>query len=314
MENKLPYRAYSEYLKEKYNEKVYKLPVNLPVTCPNRDGKVGRGGCTFCGEVGTGFETLSNEISPKEQLEKNMEYIRRRYKANKFIAYFQNYSNTYLRVEEFEAYLRESIIEDIVELCISTRPDCISKEHLTVLDQIKKEFNVEISIELGLQTVNYHSLKKINRGHTLAEFISAVLEIKKYGFEVCTHLILNLPYDNQDDVIENAKILSALQVDQVKLHALYLMEDTAMGKMYQNKEFQLIPVEEYQERVITFLEYLDPKMVVQRLIGRAPEENALFVNWNMSWWKIRDEIHEKMWERGTFQGKKYHYLHGKAFK
>lgn len=310
----LPYRAYSEYLKEKYGEKVYKLPVNLPVTCPNRDGKAGTGGCTFCGEIGTGFESLSNRLSPKEQLQQNMEYIRKRYKANKFIAYFQNYSNTYLDVELFEAYLREAILEDIVELCISTRPDCISREHLLVLDRIRKETSVEITIELGLQTVNYHTLKKINRGHTLGEFINGVLEIKKFGFEICTHLILNLPWDDRDDVIENAKILSALEISSIKLHALYLMEDTAMGKMYQNKEFEMIGLQEYQERVITFLQYLSPDIVVQRLIGRAPEENALFVNWNTSWWKIRDEIHGIMEQRNTRQGDKFNYLHGKVFR
>ncbi len=312
-EKELPYRAYSDYLKEKYGEKVYKLPVNLPVTCPNRDGKLGTGGCSFCGEIGTGFESLSNLLTVKDQLIQNMSYIRNRYKANKFIAYFQNYSNTYLEVSLFEDYLRDAILDDIVELCISTRPDCITLEHLQVLDKLKNEYKIEIAIELGLQTVNYHTLKKINRGHTLGEFINAVMLIKRFDFDICTHLILNLPWDDETDVIENAKIISALEIQQVKLHALYLMEDTEMGKMYQNNEFTMIPVKEYQERVITFLENLNPKVVVQRLIGRAPKENALFVNWNMSWWKVRDEIHERMWKRGSYQGVKYDYLNGKAF-
>ncbi|GAB6087111.1 TIGR01212 family radical SAM protein [Alkaliphilus crotonatoxidans] len=309
----LPYRAYSAYLKEKYKEKVYKLPVNLPVTCPNRDGKLGKGGCTFCGEVGAGFENLPNCLSVSAQLRQNMEYIRKRYKARKFIAYFQNYSNTYLPVKDFEMYMREALLENVVELCISTRPDCITGDHLAVLKKISEEHKITISIELGLQTVNYHTLKKINRGHGLAEFIDAVLQIRNYGFEICAHLILNLPWDTMEDVIENAKVLSALKIQQVKLHALYIMADTVMGDQYQNKEFTMISVEEYQERVMVFLEYLAPSIAVQRLIGRAPEENALFVNWNQSWWRIRDEIHSKMQQQGRFQGKKADYLGGKAF-
>ncbi|SCY27318.1 TIGR01212 family radical SAM protein [Alkaliphilus peptidifermentans] len=310
----LPYKTYSEYLKEKYKEKVYKLPVNLPITCPNRDGKLGEGGCIFCADVGAGFESLSNTVSVKEQLLQNMSYIKKKYKAEKFIAYFQNFSNTYLDTKQFASYMEDAVIDDVVEICVSTRPDCITVEHLKVLKQIKLKHGLEISIELGLQTVNYHTLKKINRGHTLAEFIDAVTAIKSFGFEICAHLILNLPWDNIEDVIENAKIVSALRVDQVKLHALYIIENTILGEMYKTGEIKITPVEEYKERVITFLEFLYPNIVVQRLIGRAPEENALFVNWNMSWWKIRDEIHGEMINENRYQGKKANYLEGKALK
>lgn len=312
LNKELIYNTYSDYLKEKYGEKVYKLPINLPVTCPNRDGKLGAGGCIFCAEVGTGFENLPNHYGISHQLEENMKLIRKKYKANKFIAYFQNFTNTYLPIESFKKYITEALMEDIVEIAISTRPDCIAEEYLVFLKEIQLKHSVEISIELGLQTVNYHTLKKINRGHTLAEFIDAVLQIKKYGFQICTHLILNLPWDNKVDVIENAKILSALKIQQVKLHALYIVKDTVMGEMYEKGELQLISAEEYKERVITFLEYLDSSIIVQRLIGRAPEENSLFVNWNMSWWKIRDEIHEKMKANNNYQGKKASYLGGKA--
>ncbi|ABR49802.1 conserved hypothetical radical SAM protein [Alkaliphilus metalliredigens QYMF] len=306
------YRTYSEFLKEKYGEKVYKLPINLPLTCPNRDGKVGIGGCTFCAEVGTGFECLPNSYEVVEQLEKNKSYIQKKYKANKFIAYFQNFSNTYMPFEQFQKYIEEAIVEDVVEIAISTRPDCINDKYLGFLQSLQEKHHIEFSIELGLQTVNYHTLNKINRGHTLAEFIDAVLRIKRYGFPICAHLILNLPWDTETDVIENAKIMSALGIEQVKLHGLYIMENTAMGKMYENKEFQMISVEEYQERVMIFLEYLSSHIVVQRLIGRAPKENSLFVNWNMSWWKIRDEIHEMMIQNHRYQGKKSDYLNGKA--
>lgn len=315
MENKNDlYRRYSEHLKEKYGEKVYKLPVNLPVTCPNRDGHGGWGGCTFCGDEGAGFENLSNLISVSEQINKNKEYISKKYKAQKFIAYFQNFSNTYMSLDTFKAAIEQSIKEDIVQIAISTRPDCIREEYLQFLYEIRNKHNIDIGIELGLQTVQYHSLIKINRGHTLAEFIDAVLRIQKYGFELCTHLILNLPWDTEIDVIENAKILSALSINQVKLHSLYIIENTVMGHQFNNKEFTMISVEEYKRRVINFLEYLSPDIVVQRLIGRAPKENTLFVNWNMSWWKIRDEIEAEMRLNNNYQGRLCNYLNGKAVK
>ncbi|RKD31559.1 TIGR01212 family radical SAM protein [Thermohalobacter berrensis] len=310
-ENKL-YRVYSKYLKEKYGEKVYKLPINLPVTCPNRDGCVGYGGCIFCGEKGAGFENLSNVLSVREQLIKNKDYISKRYKAMKFIAYFQNFTNTYLPLERFKGYIKEAIMDDIVEIDISTRPDCISEKYLKFLDSVKKEYDKNITVELGLQTVNYHTLKKINRGHSLAEFIDSVQRIKKYGFNICVHLILNLPWDDMDDVIENAKIISALGIEQVKLHSLYIVEDTIIGKMYKEGRIKLGSKDEYIKRVITFLEYLHPDIVVQRLIGRAPKEDTLFVNWDTSWWKIKDEIIKTMKQNNSYQGKRCNYLNGKA--
>ncbi len=308
------YRRYSSYLKEKYGEKVYKLPVNLPVSCPNRDGVLGYGGCTFCGAEGTGFESLSNTISVAEQIKENMDYISKKYKAKKFIAYFQNFSNTYMPVKDFERLVKEAITDGVVQIAISTRPDCIRKEYLEILKSIQEHDKIDISIELGLQSVNYHTLLKINRGHTLGEFIDAVLKIKNYPFEICTHLILNLPWDNETDVIENAKILSALSIQQVKLHSLYIVDHTLMGMQYKNKEFDMISLEEYKKRVILFLEYLSPEIVIQRLIGRAPKENTLFVNWNTSWWKIRDEIEEEMRKEGKYQGRLFNYLDGKGLK
>ena len=301
------YNEYSKYLKDKYGEKVYKLPINIPVTCPNRDGTVGVGGCTFCAEEGTGFEMLDSKISVKEQIEKNMDYISKKYKAEKFIAYFQNYTNTYLKLETFKKYITEAIVDNIVEISISTRPDCIGDEYLEFLNEVRDTYHINISIELGLQTVNYQTLIVINRGHTLAAFIDAVMRIKKFNFDTCVHVILNLPGDNIYDTIETAKILSVLKVEQVKLHSLYIMENTAMGSLYKKNEIVIISHDEYVERVITFLEHLNKDIVVQRLLGRAPKENSLFVNWGMSWWKIKDEILESMSKQGSYQGKKAIY-------
>lgn len=301
------YNKYSDYLKLKYGEKVYKLPVNIPCTCPNRDGALGYGGCTFCADVGTGFEMLDNSLSVKEQLNRNMEYISKKYKSDKFIAYFQNYTNTYMDIERFKNYINDAIMDNIVEIAISTRPDCISDEILEFLNEIKKQ-NVNITIELGLQTVNYHTLKNINRGHTLAEFIDAVLRVKRYNFEICTHIILNLPGDTILDTVETAKILSVLKINQVKIHSLYIMENTEMGRAYKNNEITLISKDEYVERVIVFLEHLDVDITVQRLIGRAPEKDSLFVNWGMSWWKINDDILYKMKSENRYQGSKNKFV------
>lgn len=308
------YKTYSSYLKEKFGEKVYKLPISLPLTCPNRDGSVGENGCIFCGEEGGSFENLASSISVKDQLEKNKEYIGKRYNAKKFIAYFQNFTNTYMPFEQFKKYIEEAIIEDIVGISISTRPDSVNDKYLQYLSNIKNEYNIEITVELGLQSVNYHSLLKINRGHSLGEYIDAAVKLKKYGLRNCTHLILNLPWDDDVDAIENAKVLSALAVEEIKLHALYILEDTALGNMYKKGEIQLISRDQYIERVIIFLEYLNPNVVVQRVIGRAPEENTLFVNWDESWWKIRDKITLTMEERNTKQGAKFNYLNGKALR
>lgn len=308
------YKTYSRYLKDKFGEKVYKIPINLPVTCPNRDGNISKGGCTFCGEEGGSFGSLCNTLNVREQMDKNIDYIGRRYKAKKFIAYFQNFTNTYLELNKFKSYIRESIRENIVGISISTRPDCINDEYLEFLEEIQREHDLLITIELGLQTVNYHSLKKINRGHGLAEFIDASLRVKRYGFRVCAHLILNLPWDNRLDTKENAKTLSALGVDEIKLHALYIVKGTRLGDQYEKNEFDMITKEEYMSRVILFLEHLDPSVVVQRIIGRAPREHVLFVNWDTSWWKIRDDIVSKMVEKGSYQGKEFNYLNGKALR
>ena len=314
MSNITVYNVYSDYLKDRFGEKVYKLPIKLPLTCPNRDGCVGVGGCIFCGEEGGSFENLSSEISVKKQVMKNKEYISKRYKANKFISYFQNFTNTYMPIEEFKKVVEESIVEDIVGISISTRPDSVSEEYLQYLSEVKERYDLDITMEIGLQTVNYHTLYKINRGHTLAEFIDSILLCKKYGIRTCAHLILNLPWDDRKDVIECAKVLSALRVDEVKLHALYILEGTTLGRMYNEGEISIISKDEYIERVILFLEYLNDNIIIQRIIGRAPEENSLFVNWNESWWKIRDSIVEEMERRESYQGKNCDYLNGKALR
>lgn len=308
------YRVYSKFLKEKYGEKVYKLPVALPLTCPNRDGSAGVGGCVFCGEIGAGYENLPASMTVQEQLKANIAHIAPKYKAYKYIPYYQNFSNTYLPVDRFKAYMEDGCIDTTVGLAIATRPDCISDPYLEVLQDIRERYNVDIYLEYGLQSVNYHTLEKINRGHGLAEFIDAVLRTKKYGISTCAHMILNLPWDTMDDTVEGARILSALGVDQVKLHALYIVKNTLMAKWYEAGDFSLISADEYIDRVIAFLRNLDDRIVLQRLVGRAPETNTLFTNWSMGWWRIQEEIDRRMEEMDVQQGDLCNYLNGPAVR
>lgn len=312
--NQRLYYKYSDYLKDRYKEKVYKIPVNVNTTCPNRDGNIGYGGCIFCGEEGAGFELLDNENSIKNQISKNKKFISNKYKAEKFIIYFQNFTNTYINFKTFKTNILESIDSDVVEIAVSTRPDCVTNEILTFLKEVKKKYNININIELGLQTCNYKSLKKLNRGHTLAEYIYTANRIKDVGFDLCTHIILNLPWDEVDDAVENAKIVSSIKTDTVKIHSLYILKDTVLGKMYEEKKISIINKDEYIERMILFLEYLDPKIGIQRLFSRAPKERTLFCNWDTSWWKLKDDLINMMNEKRSFQGKKYNYLIPKVKK
>ena len=306
------YQKYSDYLKKKYGEKIYKLPINLPITCPNR---ISGSGCSFCAEIGTGFKAMDATFSVTEQLTHTKKLITSKYKANKFIAYFQNYTNTFMPIAQFQAYITEAAKDpDIVEISISTRPDCIKVTYLEILKQIQEEYQIGIHIELGLQSVNYHTLDANDRGHGLAEFIDAVLRIHRFSFTVCAHIILNLPQDTMRDVIETAKILSSLEVDVVKLHSLYIAKNTKLSRQYKDGTIKICSKEEYLDRVILFLEYLSPNIVVERLFSRVPKEDAIFSNWNTSWWKLQDELLQKMEEQNSYQGKCFDYLNGSALK
>lgn len=246
---------------------------------------------------------LSSALSVQEQLNINMKYIEKRYRAKKFIAYFQNYSNTYIPFEQFRKYVNESIADKISAIYISTRPDCISDEQLNFLKEIQYSKKIDIVVEIGLQTANENTLKILNRGHSVEDFKKAAARIKSVNLGICTHYIVDLPWDNTEDVIKGARLLTELQVDQVKVHSLYVLENTLLGDMYKNKQFEPVCLNEYINRVICFLENLSPEIVVQRLTGRAPKERTLFCNWGISWWKIRDMIEAEMHKRNTFQGK-----------
>lgn len=312
-ESKRLFYSYSEYLKQKYGQKVYKLPVNLPVSCPNRMG--GQRGCAFCSPCGAGFEAQDSVLSVSEQLQRNRNHIEERYHAHKFIAYFQNYTNTFLPIGQFRSYLEEAAaVPDLVGIAVSTRPDCLGREYLEVLNRIRETHGLDIIVELGLQTANYHTLEAIGRGHTAAEFIDAALAVHEFDFELCAHVILNLPGDELLDAVESAKLLSALRVHSVKVHSLYIARNTRLCEAFENGTITVCSKEEYQNRVIAFLEHLNPEIAVERLYSRAPQEDTVFCNWGVSWWKLKDELTRQMQEEGRFQGRCFHYLNGAALR
>lgn len=315
MNRDLPYYPISDFYKNKYGEKVYKLPIKLSLTCPNRDGQAGFGGCIFCSESGGSFENLPTSLTVEKQLEINKDYIGSRYKAKKFIAYFQNFSNTYMDLDKFKEVIKACNKDYIIAISVSTRSDCITEKKLEFLKEFSDETGIDISIELGLQTANYKSLKILNRCEDLADFIKACNMIKKYDFNICTHVILSLPWDDKIDIIETARILNVLDVDEVKIHSLFIVKNTKLASMYENNEFEMPSKKTYQENVVTFLRHLNKNIAIQRLVGRAPKEDTIFCNWDSSWWAIRDEIIAFMNDKGFSQGdlsqkKKYKILEG----
>lgn len=302
--NNNPYYSVGEYYKDTYGEKVYKLPIKLSLTCPNRDGACGLGGCIFCSESGGSFENLPSYLTVNQQLERNKDYIGSRYKAKKFIAYFQNFSNTYMSLEDFKEVIRACNKDYIVAISISTRSDCVSRDKLVFLDEFRRETGIDITFELGLQTANYRSLDILNRGESLADFIFAVNLLNEYNIRVCTHVILSLPWDGIRDVVETARIVNALGVKEIKIHSLFIVRNTKLAKMYEENKIKMISKDEYENNVIEFLRYIDRDVAVARIVGRAPKDETIFCNWDTSWWKIRDEIIQNMNDRGIVQGDK----------
>lgn len=308
------YLHYRDVLRERYHCKVYKIPIALPVTCPNRDGTAGSGGCTFCGSIGAGYERR-DYLSITEQIDRSTASMVRKYKAEEFIPYFLNYTNTYAPPGEFAAWADEALRhEKTVGLDVSTRPDCIHEVYLDILKEASQKYGKDITIELGLQSVNPHTLLRLNRCHTAAECIDAALRIGRYGFELCVHLIIDLPFDDMVDVVEAAKFLSALPVTQVKLHSLFLVKGTELARAYEDGEFQLLSIDDYAERAAVFLSYLRPDIAVQRMAGRAYGPTILTANWGRSWWEVQARVEEKLEDRDIHQGDRCRYLDGASVR
>lgn len=304
------YRTYSDYLKEKYKEKVYKIPVALPVTCPNRDGALDSGGCIFCGSIQADYETKAVGMEITRQIDRSISHVGPKYKAKKFIAYFLNFTNTYMPLSRFKRYVEEACSHpDIVELDVATRLDCIHEAYLDVLQEAREKYGTNIAIELGLQSANSHTLLKIGRCHTAAEFIDAALCVGWYHFDLCAHIIADLPWDDRIDVEEAAKLVSVLPVTEIKIHFLYIVKGTKLAEMYEKGEVKLLPPEEYAERTVLILSMIHPDIAVQRIVGRT-SANTLSVNGGRPWWEVKEHIEKLMRDRHLKQGSACDYMHG----
>ena len=287
-------RTLSEYLKSEYGEKIYKLSLCSGCTCPNRDGTVGTGGCTFCSEGGSGeFAAAPGPLN--EQIEDARGRIAAKTDARRFIAYFQSFTNTYGDPEHLRRIYREAILrDDIAVLSLGTRPDCLEKEIMDVLrelNQIKP-----VWIELGLQTIHEKTALRINRGYPLPVFEEAVRKLKQAGLQVIVHVILSLPGEDREDMLETARYLSALNpgIDGIKLQMLNILEGTAMAEEYQEHPFPLLTMEEYAEIVCEMIRILPDDIVVHRMTGDGPGNLLIAPDWVRNKKKVLNTIHRRL--------------------
>ncbi|PIJ62088.1 radical SAM protein [Mesotoga sp. H07.pep.5.3] len=293
-----PYNDLKTHLKSRYGEPVQRVPLDAGFSCPHKVN--GKGGCIYCDSSGSGF-TVDSTLSLREQLESRMEFLRKK-GIRKFMAYFQANSNTFAPVKKLRQLYREVIVDDVVILDISTRPDLVSDEVLDLLEEFTSD--VDVILELGLQSINPNTIKTINRGHTLSHFIDSALRIKKRRIDLVVHMISNLPWDTEEDVAEAARLISVLGIDGVKLHSLYVVEGTELARMYEAGEVKIGSVDEFLERVVVFLEHLDWRVVVHRLVSDPPNEGTMFGNWGMSKIKLLNMLERKMIIEGRYQGSK----------
>jgi len=301
LQNNKYYLPFGDYLKNLFGEKVYKVTLDAGFSCPNRDGSLSREGCIFCDDSGSFSRLYSNAMPVKEQLVTGMEKIRKKYHANKFLAYFQAYTNTYKPVGELKKIYDDVFIENVVGMSIGTRPDCVDEEKLDLI----ASYNVDnrfIQIEYGIQSVHDKTLKLINRGHDFKCFQRACHLSKERNLKVCAHVILGLPNETHEDMMQTAKTLAKMEIDGIKIHMLAVMEGTKIHKMYENGEINLMSEEDYISTVCDFLEYLSPKTVIQRLAGNGKREFRVHPKWLGKKLELVGKIEKEFERRGTRQG------------
>jgi radical SAM protein (TIGR01212 family) len=298
------YNDFSSYFKAKFSERVQKVSIDAGFTCPNRDGSKGAGGCTYCNNK-TFKPTYCNlESSVTRQVHAGVDFFAKKYKAMRFLAYFQAYTNTYAPLENLKELYEEALQHPkIVGLVISTRPDAISVELLDYLAELSMKMYV--MVEFGLESHLDKSLNLINRGHSFAESVWALEETAKRGINNCAHLILGLPGETRDELLEQAKVISALPVKNLKLHQLQIHKGTLLEKQYlQNpSQFKMFTVEEYIELVVDYLELLHPKIIVERFISQAPPEMLIAPKWGLKNFEFVAKVEKRLKELDTWQGR-----------
>ncbi|MEO2069307.1 MAG: TIGR01212 family radical SAM protein [Desulfurobacteriaceae bacterium] len=299
------YFSYSQYLRKLFGERVFRVTVDAGFTCPNRDGSKGKGGCIYC-YAGSDYDESKRLKSVREQILEGIERVKRRYKAKKFLVYFQAYTNTYAPIEKLKP-LYDIIKEfpEVVGLIVGTRPDCVQDEVLELINSYTD--NYLVWIEYGLESSHFKSLRWMNRGHGVSDFIDAVLRTRKYTkIKICAHIILGLPTEDYEDIMETADFLASLKIDGVKLHPLHVIKNTPLEKIYLSEKFELLSLEEYVKLVVDFIERLPKDTVIQRITGEAPQDLLIAPSWcsHKEKMKVIELIRKEFEERDTFQGAK----------
>lgn len=273
------YRSLNDYLKEKFGCKVYKLAISGGMTCPNRDGTLSTDGCIFCSESGSGDFSEKHCNSVTEQIEKAKLKVAKKTKCDKYIAYFQDFTNTYAPIGYLKKIFTEAISHpDIAALSIATRPDCLPNEVLNLLNQLQKI--KPIWVELGLQTIHPTTAKLINRQYDLPIFDRAVNELKTRGIEVIVHMIVGLPGETEEMIFKTAEYIGQTDVDGIKIHLLHVLKNTALAEMYLNGDFSLPTLEEYTQLVIGCIRRLPPKTVIHRITGDGAKKDLIAPLWS----------------------------------
>lgn len=295
------YNHLNKYLKEKFGERTLKICIDSGFTCPNRDGTVGTGGCIFCSEKGSGEHIKYNDI--QTQIKNHLNSYRGE-RANKFIAYFQNFTNTYDTIENLKARYDAALCDErVVALSIATRPDCIDEDICKLIASYKSK--LDVWVELGLQTSNDKTGKLINRGYNSSQFTKAVDLLNKYNIEVVTHIMVGLPNENFEDIKNTVNFLNDHNIQGLKIHSCYVVENTVLAKMYKSGAYTPITLEYYLESAIYILTHINPDIIIHKVSGDAPKDLLLAPEWNLHKKWIMNGLDKLLKEKNLYQGMYY---------
>lgn len=296
------YHDLNTYLRSMFGCRVQKIAVDAGLSCPNRDGTLATGGCIYCNARGSGTGAHNRRLSITEQLIRGKKWLFKRYKAKKFIAYFQSFSNTYAPVETLEQLYEEALsVAGIVGLSIGTRPDCVDEDILDLLASYTRQHL--IWVEYGLQSVHDVTLARINRGHTFRSFRQSVAATRERGINVCAHVILGLPGETREQMLETARTLAELGINGIKIHLLYVVKGTPLETLYHDGEYQCLEQQTYVDLVCRFIELLPPEVVIQRLTGDPHPDELVAPAWSLDRNQTFALIKDKLEREDSWQGK-----------
>ena len=281
--------------------RVCKLQIDAGFTCPNRDGTVSRGGCTYCDGRGSRLRQIGPLPSVAEQIRRGKEYYKKNRNAGKFIAYFQTFTNTYAPVEKLKELYDEAMAEeDVIGLSVGTRPDCIPSGIIDLFQDYARKKHVWL--ELGLQSIHDRTLRLINRGHPAAAFLDAVHRLSGSDIHICTHIIVGLPGETREDILETARAIATLPIHGIKIHALLALRGTVVGDLYEKREIIMFSRDDYVRTVSDILEILPPEMVIQRLTADGYRDIFLGPKWSVNKMEVLNAIDRELDRRNTYQG------------